>query len=196
MAKLLISKKPLFIIFHRLRGGKKLKKFLVLTAMVISILFVLGGFLGTASAGFEPSPFRSALGKLGSIDNNLVEVEKNLGRVLADPPLDVIRPGWKGPGNKLVAISHHVSYLDLRLAAVLDTDQDPHHLIEMFEYLTDNILFRLNAIEVEMKDFISLYENKMEKMPEAFVDAFYEAFGLITEMEDRVLEYLGTTTTG
>jgi hypothetical protein len=173
-----------------------LKKFLVVIAVLISALFVLSGFLGAASAGSEPSPFKSTMGKLGSIDNNLAEVERNLGRVLDDPPLDAIIPGWKGPGNQLVAISKHVADLDLRLAAVLDVDQDPRHLIELFEYLTDNILFRLNAIEVEIKDFLSLYSNVIDKMPEAFVDAFYEVFELITQMEDRIFEFMGTTTTG
>ena len=166
-----------------------MKKILI-ASLIVSILIVVSGFSGTASAGVEPSPFKSTLGKVGSIDNNLAEIHRNLNLVLAEPPLNDQTPGWKGPANRLDALAKQLTVVKLRLYEILDAQDPGVPLIELFEYLEEAILYRLDSIEHEMLDFLRVHSNDIERMPEAFLDSFYEVFDLIHDMQDRIFEFI------
>jgi hypothetical protein len=142
------------------------------------------------SAGVEPSPFKSTLGELGSIDNNLAGIHRNLHRVLADPPLDDQVPGWRGSSYRLEALGEHLDLLDSRLEASLGASRESPRLLELFEYLEENLLFRLNEIETEFLDFLRVFTNHLTRMPEAYVESLFNAFELIHNMQDRIFEFM------
>ncbi len=172
-----------------------MKKLLMATAAIISTLIVVSAFSGTVSAGVEPSPFKSTMGKLGSLDNNLAEIQRNLGKVLAVPPPEDQTPGWKGPTNQLEAISHHLGVMDNRLEEILEAQDPGRDLLELFAFLTDTMLYRANVVELEMLDFLRLHSNDIEKMPEVFVDAFYDVLSVIGGIQERIEEFINPPTT-
>jgi hypothetical protein len=170
-------------------GGKVMKRILI-TALFVSILIVVSGFSGTASAGVEPSPFKSTFGKLGSIDNNLAGIQRNLNNVLAIPPPDDNTPGWKGSANRLRALANHLAVIDLRLEEILGVQDPGMPLIELFEYLEETMLYRVDEIEKIMLDFLRLHSKDMDRMPEAFVDSFFDVLDIIHDMQVRIFEFI------
>ncbi len=169
-------------------------KRILIAALIISILIVVSGFAGTASAGVEPSPFRSTLGKLGSVDNNLVEIQRNLKLVLAEPPLDDQTPGWNGDAFRLGALANHMAVIDSRLVEILEAQDPGLSLLELFEYLEETILYRLDEIENEIQDFLRLHRDNMDRMPKLFVGSFYDVFDIVQDMQERIFEFINPPT--
>jgi hypothetical protein len=167
---------------------------MLIAALIMSILIVVSGFSGTASAGVEPSPFKSTFGKLDSIDNNLAEIQRNLNKVLTIPPPDDNTPGWKGAANRLGALANHLAVVDLRLEEILDAQDPGIHMLELFEYLEETMLYRADSIENEMLDFLRLHNNDMDRMPEVFVDSFFDVFDLIHDMQTKIFEFINPPT--
>jgi hypothetical protein len=183
----------LFIVsstFNSLTLGGKIMKRLMMVALITSILIVVSGFAGSASAGVEPSPFRSAFGKLGSIDNNLAEVQRNLNLVLAEPPLDDQTPGWKGDANRLRGLANHMAVIDSRLVEILDAQDPGMSLLELYDYLEETILYRADSIEFEMQEFIRIHNDKLDRMPKLFVGSFFDVLDIVQEMQERIFEFI------
>jgi hypothetical protein len=171
-------------------GGVIVKKKLIAVAIFMSVLIVVSAFSGTASAGVEPSPFKSTLGNLGSIDNNLIGIHRNLRLVLANPPLDDQVPGWKGPSYRLEALGEHLDLLDSRLEESLGASRESPRILELFEYLEENLLFRLNEMDTEFLDFLRVHSIHLTRMPEAYIESLFNAFELIHSMQDRIFEFM------
>ena len=75
------------------------------------VILGLSGIATTASAGTEPSPFRSDANKLDAMKNNLRSIEKRLKDTLPTPP-DPVRPGT---ANKLGAMNNELDAIEKRL---------------------------------------------------------------------------------
>ncbi len=86
----------------------------LLPSSIILVIALLLGCLGEAMAGFDPSPFKPAINRLGAVENQLVAVKGRVIKTMDEAP------GSEGPSSKLKASLNRLDAIDKKLAKVDD----------------------------------------------------------------------------
>jgi hypothetical protein len=114
-------------------------------------IFLLLGLVPAVHAGFEPSPFRDDVGKLGAVSNNLASINDRLNQVLSTSLDPLIRRV-----NQLGAIEGEIVVINGRINAVLFALQpdppDMPRVIEAWTEVRDNAQAIVDTADAALKN--------------------------------------------